>query len=278
MKILITESQYEKLVSEVQHHPENHDIEQRELRMGRLESGVKVVMEWVPREYKTVKVGNQIMKIPMKTKEGFQSKIIGNYIMTSDVSQLINNRLDEIYTYTFPKDKNYAVLVYDFVLMSKDVLNQKILYRGEPDDLTIRNEVKEVIKNKELTGPTLSLTGYEEIDKSKPGSKLSDEHRAHYLVMVINRNVATTVMLTPKNKFDEKNLYGVYRLPIDEYIRFDQVPNHATRVSSYRFTPKTPNVGKPNIEKDSENKESKVLVSKDLKESWIMEWVNSVKK
>ncbi len=263
MKILLTESQYESLLMEVQHHPDNHDIDQRNLRMSRLESGVKVVMEWVPREYKFVNG----MKVPQPTKEGHQTQIVGRYIMTPEVSNIINTRLDDIYTYTFPRNKNCAVLVYDFILNSNAVINERIRYVGEPDDDTMRNKVKTVFKNKELTGPVLSLTGYEEKDKSKPGSELSDDYRSHYLVMVINRNVATTVMLTPKNKFDEKNLYGVYRLPIDDYIRYDQVPKYATRVDRGYLPPK----------KDDEVKESPVKISKEMTESWLMEWVNSVK-
>lgn len=248
---------------EVQHHPDNHDIDQRNLRMGRLESGVKVVMEWVPREYKIVNG----MKVPQPTKEGHQTQIVGRYIMTPEVSQLINSRLDEIYTYTFPKTKSYAVLVYDFILNSNVVINERIRYAGEPDDDTMRNKVKTVIKNKELTGPTLSLTGYEEKDKSKPGSELSDDYRSHYLVMIINRNVATTVMLTSKQQWEKKTFYGVYNQGIDGFIRFDEIPKHATRVERGYSSPK----------KDDEVKESPVKMSKEMTESWLMEWVNSVK-
>ncbi len=264
MKILISEAQYEKLVMELQHHPDNHDIDQRKLRMGRLESGVNVVMEWTPREMRLV---NKI-NVPVTTGKP-QTEIIGKYLMKSDVTQLINQRLDEIYSYIFPKFKSYAVLIYDFILTSKNVINDKIIYIGEPEDDTVKNKVKEVMKKKDLMSASLSLTGYEEKDKSKIGSELSNDYRAEYMVMIIDRNVAKTVFLTSKRQWEEKTFYGDFGWSIDEYIRYDQVPNHATKVDTRKEPAKEP-------QKDI--RFSPVAISKEVKENWIMEWVNSTKK
>jgi hypothetical protein len=282
MKILLSENQYVKLVMELQHHPDGHDIDQRKLRMGRLESGVKVVMDWTPREMRFDKKIKMNVSVTLGKPK---SEIIGKYILKPDVSQLINQRLDNIYTYTFPKFKSYAVLVYSFDLGSNISLNDRILYNGQPEDDTTEKMVKEIMskKNRELMSAELSLTGYEEIDKSRPGSELSDKYKANYMVLIIDRNVAKTVFLTSKKQWEDKTFYGDFGWSIDEYIGQHEVPKHATRVetkSGYTPQPNKSNVEDPSVKKsenDSDVKESPVFVSEDVNKTWVMEWINSVK-
>jgi len=264
MKILISEHQYTKMVMELLNHHDGHDIQQREHRMNLLQKGIPVVIDYNPTIMK--KVGNSHIPIP----QGDKSKIVGKYVLTPEISSLLNQRLDDIYKYKFENNQSFAILVYDFLLDTNDVYTNKIIYDGEPDSKTIRDEVMEIMKKKKSWGVKMSFTEYEPIDKKNPDSKLSKEHRGNYLVMVIDRNMALTIFLTSKKKWDEKDLYGMYKYDIKNFIRFDQISNYAKLLPRYR---------KDNTDGDVNNDDVKEMtISKEIKESWIMEWINSTNK
>ena len=241
---------------ELRNHPDNHDIDQRKLRMGKLENGIPVVLDY--QDYERILIKGQ--KAIDKPIGRVKSEIVGKYVLTPEVSNNINQRLDNIYKYNFPPTKSYAVLVYDFILDSKNVLNNNIVYNGEPDDKKVREHVLSIMKNKSSHNASISFTQYEPVDKKDPYSPMSDEHRANYMVLLIDRNEAITVMFTSKNQWETQTFYDSAKQPIQEYIRYDQVGSHARPLPSY------------------EKELTAVNVSKEVKESWIMEWVNSVKK
>ncbi len=269
MKILISEEQYVKMVLELRNHPENHDVEQREHRMNLLKNGIPVALDYTDFEL-IIRKGESTIRKPVGN---VISEIVGKYVLTPEVATIINQRLDNIYKYDFSRIKSYAVLVYDFILDSKDVLNNKIVYNGEPDDRKMRERVLEIMKKKGDYNASISFTEYEPSDKKDPHSPLSDKHRAHYLVLIIDRNDAITVMLTSKKQWEDKTFYGYVKQPVQEYIRYDQIGSHATPLPSYKKELEPYN----QVKKLNENLSS-VKISKQVKESWIMEWINSVKK
>lgn len=252
------------MVMELLNHPDGHDIQQRELRMSLLQKGIPVVIDYNPTIMK--KVGNSHMPIP----QGWKSKIVGKYVLTPEIATLLNQRLDDIYKYKFEPNQSYAILVYDFLLDTNDVYTNKIVYDGEPESKKVRDEVMEIMKKKKSWGVKMSFTQYEPTDKSNLKSELSKEHRGNYLVMVIDRNTARTVFLTSKKKWDEKNMYGMYDYGVKNFIRFDQISNHAQLLPKYR---------KDKPDGDGNNDDIKEMtISKEIKESWIMEWINSTNK
>jgi len=267
MKILISEQQYEKMVLELNNHPENHDVEQRELRMNLLKNGIPIALRY--RDFETISLkglgDTSIIRRPIGNTI---SEIVGRYVLTPEVATIINQRLDDIYNYLFPRQSSYAVLVYDFLLDSNDVLNNKILYNGMPEDRKEKEHVFKIMKKRRDYGATISFTQYEPINKSEKYSPLSKEDRGEILVLLIDRNVAKTVMISSKKQFEEKTYYGLYGYPIQNYIRYDQVSSVAERltVTDYKKEKVDPNI-----------RFSPILISKDVKESWIMEWINSKK-
>lgn len=279
MKILISEEQYIKMVMELRNHPENHDIEQRKLRMGKLNEGIPLVLDY--QDYEKILIPGQ--KSVDKAFGPVKSEIIGKYVLTPDVATIINQRLDNIYKYDFSRIKSYAVLVYDFVLDSNNVRSEKITYNGEDanEQQKIKNHVNEIMKKKTSHNASISFTQYEPVDKKDPYSPMSDDFRAHYMVLLIDRNDAITVMLTSKNQWDTKTFYGYAKQPIQEYIRYDQISAHATPLPSYAKELASIGEKKPNDDTNSktDSKEtlSPVNVLKEVKESWIMEWINSAK-
>jgi hypothetical protein len=274
MKILISESQYVKMVMELRNHPNNHDIEQRNHRMDLLNKGISVILDY--KDFKLItRKGESTIRKPIGN---VISEVVGNYVLTPDVATIINKRLDNIYKYDYPRVKSYAILVYDFLLDSKDVLNNKIVYNGEPDDRKVREHVLSIMKKRSDYGATVSFTGYEPDDKKDPQSSFSDKHRAHYLVLLVDRNDAITVMLTSKNQWDSKTYYGYFNQPIQEYIRYDQIGSHATPLPSYKKELESDNEKKTKDVTNPDEKLTPLNVLKEVKESWIMEWINSTNK
>ena len=274
MKILISESQYFKMVMELRNHPNNHDIEQRNHRMDLLNKGISVILDYKDFEL-IIRKGESTIRKP---KGNVISEVIGKYVLTPEVATIINQRLDNIYKYDYSRVKSYAILVYDFLLDSKDVLNNKIVYNGEPDDRQVREHVLSIMKKRSDYGATISFTGYEPDDKKDPQSSFSDKHRAHYLVLLVDRNDAITVMLTSKNQWNSKTYYGYFDQPIQEYIRYDQIGSHATPLPSYKKELESDNEKKTKDVTNPDEKLTPLNVLKEVKESWIMEWINSTKK
>ena len=194
--------------------------------------------------------------------------MIGTYTMTPEVTSEINNKLDDIYKYNFPPNKSYAILVHDFKLDSRDVVENKISYNGEPNDNSVKEEVLNAVKKKDLYNTRISFTQYEPSDKSDPRSPMSNRHRANYLIMIVDKNVAVTVFLTSKRQWEEKTFYRDEGWNVDEYIRYDQIGAHARLLPKYEK-----NLG------NTTNEDSTLIeISKEVNESWIMEWINSSKK
>ena len=72
------------MVMELLNHPDGHDIQQRELRMGLLQKGIPVVIDYNPTIMK--KVGNSHVPVP----QGSKSKIVGKYVLTPEIATLLN--------------------------------------------------------------------------------------------------------------------------------------------------------------------------------------------
>lgn len=250
MKILLSESQYQKLMVELNHHPKNHDIEQRNHRMGLLENGVSVVVDWFPP--KTIKVGSSLMR----TVGPRMSKIFGKYILTEDEKSIINEKIDKIYTYDFPPNESFSILIHDFNLDTPNVYRNKIKYPDGNSGMKLKTEFEDIFKTRKLSTPVISFTQYELTDKKNPNSELSDKHRSNCMVMVIEDNTAVTIFLSTMRQWKEQKQKTPSGYMIDHYVEIDEIGEYAKRMGSV-----------------DEITYSPLKISKEVKESWILEWL-----
>jgi hypothetical protein len=213
MKILLSEAQFETLMKELDSRPDGHDIEQREMRLNLLRSGVDVILEYVKHEL--------VQKIGWLPR-GNVSKIVGKYHLPDTVADTIKNRLEEIYKYNFPKSFDYSVLIYDFELNSPTVRNEQIEYPEGPAGNKIRDMVQNAFSMKR-NDAQMFFTNYEPVDKSNPEGEKSKTDRADCLVLVIRGNVAHTLFLTQTGQWKNN------QARVDKVIDYNNFMDHIAK-------------------------------------------------
>jgi len=247
MKILISESQYQTLLKELDNRPDNHDIDQKNNRLELLRNGVDLVLEYVRHE-----LNNKIGWLP----RGLQTKIIGKYTLTDTIAEIIKERLENIYKYDFPKDKDFAVLIYDFELNSPTVRTEQIKYPEGKEGEKIKQMVTQAFSMKR-NDAKLFFTNYEPVDKSKPDGEKSKTDRSNCMVLVFRGNVAQTLFLTQKSQWKEN------QARVDHVIDYSEIEKYGTIPSDNQKTDSKPNVNFSPLE----------LMRQNLKETWILDWI-----
>lgn len=210
MKILLSESQFETLMKELDSRPDGHDIEQRNNRLSLLKNGVDLVLEFNKHEL--------VQKIGWLPR-GMVTKIIGKYVLPDTVADTIKNRLEEIYKYNFPKSMDYSVLIYDFELNSPTVRNEQVQYPEGPAG----NKLKDLVQNAfsmKRNDANLYFTNYEPVDKNNPEGEKSKTDRANCLTLVIRGNVAHTLFLTQLSQWKEN------QARVDKVIDYSNFMDH----------------------------------------------------
>jgi hypothetical protein len=249
MKILISESQYQTLLKELDSRPDNHDIDQQNNRLDLLRNGIDLVLEYVKHE-----LDNKIGWLP----RGLQTKIVGKYVLTDTIAEIIKERLENIYKYDFPLDKDFAILVYDFELNSPTVRTEQIKYPEGKEGEKMRELVTRAFSMKR-NDAKLYFTNYEPVDKNKPEGEKSKTDRSNCLVLVLRGNVAQTLFLTQKSQWEENQ------------ARVDHNINH-TEIEKYVSTP-SDNSDEKTDSKPNVNFSPLELMRQNLKETWILDWI-----
>lgn len=244
MRILISETQYETLMRELDHRPDGHDIEQKNNRLDLLRNGIDLVLEYTKHE-----LNNKMGWLP----RGQETKIIGKYVLTDIIAEIIKERIEKIYEYDFPKSMDFAVLIYDFELNSPAVRTEQIKYPEGKDGEKMRDMVTKAFSNKRFNA-NLFFTNYEPVDKSKPDGEKSKTDRSNCMVLVFRGNVAQTLFLTQKSQWKEN------QARVDHNIDYSEIQKYV-------------------VEKQPSNKEDKIqyspleLMRQTIKETWILDWV-----